>query len=262
MHMSPHKRSVSEAHGYRKYAADNRSRLSHEASRPEDDDEPPAPPRHGGPLGRGQGYDSLERLSSGDRSYADPAYEQIVQSTLSPSLPPPEPVLSPPAFQHNPNDRPSTLLVQAPELRRAHSNVDAATLYQMQDAARPAEEEAEERDQLLPYQNSTATAEPYRGFTGGENGRPRDPRQRLSTIPGSPFVGNETEYFHSPQQGHMPPMEEVVDEEKGPRPQLTQLHSSHSITRKPVPSKQQPQGAAEEVDQSTSNRDQASQNAY
>lgn len=251
---SPHKRSISDAIGYRKYMTETRSRLSHEASRPSDFDEPPPPPRHGGTLGRA-GTDLLARTGS-DYSEANSPYEQVVQSAPSPYLPPPEPVLSPPAMTHNPNSRPPNQPYQAPELRRAHSNVDAATLYQMQDATRPADDEFVDASEqahsrgdaeTLPYRNTPGmAADPFQGFANNAdvgNGRQqRDQRQRLSTIPGSPFTGNETEYFHTTTgQGQMAHLDQVVEsrheQQKQARPDLVQLHSSSSVARKPVPRK-------------------------
>jgi CCR4-NOT transcriptional complex subunit CAF120 len=154
---SSHKRSASEVQGYRKYMSETPSRLSYEQRRPgEDDDQPPPPPRHGGPLGslpmRPGGPGGLERIQSeaevptiGD-VYQDmntqvqpPTIGDVYQDMHAQVEPAPShllPVDSPPAFQHNPGARPANQPIAPPELRRAHSNVDAATLYQMQDAAR------------------------------------------------------------------------------------------------------------------------------
>jgi CCR4-NOT transcriptional complex subunit CAF120 len=174
---SSHKRSASEVQGYRKYMSETPSRLSYEQRRPdENDDQPPPPPRHGGPLGslpmRPGGPGGLERIQSeaevptiGDvyqdmNAQAPPAYQDLNTQVQPPTIgevyhdmhaqvePAPShllPVDTPPAFQHNPGARPANQPIAPPELRRAHSNVDAATLYQMQDAARgqrtPEEEE-------------------------------------------------------------------------------------------------------------------------
>lgn len=138
---SPHKRSASDAHGYRKYMAETPSRLSYEQSRPTEEDLPPPPPRHGVPMGslpmRPGGPGGLERIQS---EAEVPTIGGVYDDVHAQAEPDPSyllPVQSPPAFQHNPGARPANQPMAPPELRRAHSNVDAATLYQMQDAARP-----------------------------------------------------------------------------------------------------------------------------
>lgn len=135
-----HKRSASEAHGYRKYLTETPSRLSYEQSRPDEDDLPPPPPRHGGQLGslpiRPGGPGGLERIQSeAEVPTVNNVYNDLqAQAEPNPSLL--LPVQNPPAFQHNPGARPANQPMAPPELRRAHSNVDAATLHQMQDAVR------------------------------------------------------------------------------------------------------------------------------
>ena len=81
---------------------------------------------------RANGNGSRERVLEEERMRAASPYEQVAAQATSTNLPPPAPVLSPPALQHNPHGRPTTEPYQAPELRRAHSNVDEATLHQMQ----------------------------------------------------------------------------------------------------------------------------------
>jgi CCR4-NOT transcriptional complex subunit CAF120 len=135
---SPHKRSASEAHGYRKYLAEKPSRLSYEQSRPEEDDLPPPPPRHGVVMDslpmRPGGPGGLERIQSeAEVPTINNVYDDM-QAQVEPAPSLLLPVESPPAFQHTPGARPANQPMAAPELRRAHSNVDAATLYQMQDA--------------------------------------------------------------------------------------------------------------------------------
>jgi CCR4-NOT transcriptional complex subunit CAF120 len=147
-----HKRSASDAHGYRKYIAETPSRLSYEQSRRPDEEEdlPPPPPRHGGPMGslpmRPGGPSGLERIESqaevptiGNVYTEAPTTSNVYNDMHAQVEPMPSlllPVESPPAFQHNPGARPANQPMAPPELRRAHSNVDAATLFQMQDAAR------------------------------------------------------------------------------------------------------------------------------
>lgn len=255
---SPHKRSVSEAlGGYRRYP----SRLSHEQGR-EEDDEPPVPPRHGGVLGAAQKSESQLDVSS---------YEQTAKEANSQHLVPPEPVVSPPAMQHSANSRPPNQPFAAPELRRAHSNVDAATLYQMQAAAHPTEDDdgsdpPHSRDgSALPYRNQSLGPPPdhTQQFVDAPeygNGWSRDQKQRLSTIPGSPYAahGHGGEYFDPSQQAQMAPMDGVVGKGSDGRPELKQSRSSGSVLRKPVPKHQQSHDSAE-AEQNSSRREQASQ---
>ncbi|KAK5112466.1 hypothetical protein LTR62_004223 [Meristemomyces frigidus] len=134
---SPHKRSASDAQGYKRYDPSTPSRLSYDpqSTLNNDDDEglAPPPPRHGGLLTNpSPSRPQLGSIKSGDEV---PTFASMEPEAAT-FLPPPQPVLSPPAFIHGPHSRPVNQPYQAPELRRAHSNVDAATLYQMQDAMR------------------------------------------------------------------------------------------------------------------------------
>ena len=272
--MSPHKRSVSEAQGYRRYTSETPSRLSHELNRPNEDESPPEPPQHGGMLGVAAGAAAaqrsytrspLERIQSeAEVPTVQSTYNEMQMQNASPHLAPPEPVTSPPAFTHSPNSRPSNQPYQAPELRRAHSNVDAATLYQMQDARRR-DDTVDSRDgevmwngEMQQRQQNTvssqfqasrslgAPADRSQGVLNRQD-QQRDARQRLSTIPGSPYVGNGSTFVQSPQQYHQrSPMNGMEDERPiatrsetslpttGARPPVP-LHSSQSIARKPVP---------------------------
>lgn len=278
--MSPHKRSASDAHGYRKYMTETPSRLSYEASRPDDFDYGPPPPMHGGVLGTGfsrsQGPGSLERIQSGaevptlGNVYNDVQTQHVAAAAASPTLPPPAPVLSPPAFTHNPSSRPVNQPYTAPELRRAHSNVDAATLYQMQDAVRRDDAPEDAWHDALPehlgqqYQQSqhavASTTLPTRslglpadhsaglvsnGMVADRGLQGGDPRQRLSTIQGSPYVGENGEVFQSPEQAYGASglnggFDGSMDEERlaATAPSLHATRSSRSIARKPLP--QQP----------------------
>lgn len=246
---TPHKRSASDAVGYRRHMTETPSRLSHEQSR-YDDDDAPAPPRHGG---------ALERINSSDRTAAGSPYEQVAaQGAASPYLPPPAPVVSPPSLQHNPHDRPAGPLQAPPELRRAHSNVDAATLQEMQSALHPPQPEVDTYPRestrnggnigmALPYRDQpgmTPTDQAH-GYMGGyaeddyDYGRQQDSRPRLSTIPGSPYADHDGEYFQSLEQEQMPQMDGVMHEEPKQeatnRPELVTLASQKSITRKALP---------------------------
>ena len=271
MFPSPHKRSASEALGYRKHQTETPSRLSHESSRLADENlpPPPPPPKHGGALGaalgkpslsRSQTPTSLERIQSGSEVPTMQSFNEVQIPAASPLLSPPEPVGAPPAFTHQPNSRPANTPYQAPELRRAHSNVDAATLYQMQDARRrDLTPDGRTRDEdwngEVPYRQQNTVAS--QSYTSRNLGVPadrsqdvvdrnqRDPRQRLSTIPGSPYVGDDAGWFQSPEQTTLPQMDGVAEEpppysnesaqapERQPPP--VPLHSVQSIARKPVP---------------------------
>ena len=244
---SPHKRAASDVYGYRKFAVDSPSRLSQESARNEDYYGPPAPPPHLSPS-----------LSSGEHVPTISTYERAAKPTDE--LPPPQPVLSPPPFAHNPNSRPAGPLTQAPELRRAHSNVDEDTLHQMQDAVRATEAQDEEQygspqppphgsqESFLPFRpyEAVSSAQHY-NHASERNGdyAPREP-QRLSTIPGSPYIADTTEYFHRSQQQppqHLPAVNESgagsTSHPPAPtqdgRPPLISNRSSQSIQRKPVP---------------------------
>lgn len=116
-HMSPHKRSVSEAQGYRRYITENPSRLSEESARPPVD-APPPPPKHGGPLGsamrqdrvgRSHGPGSLQRIESESVvPTLESTQNDMQMQSASPHLSPPQPVGTPPAFTHQANSH-STL---------------------------------------------------------------------------------------------------------------------------------------------------------
>ncbi|KXT18669.1 hypothetical protein AC579_2669 [Pseudocercospora musae] len=257
---SPHKRSASDAHGYRKYMAETPSRLSYEQGR--DGDEPPAPPRHGGALGA-----ALES----ERDHANSPYEQVVaQQAASPFMPPPEPVVTPPALQHNPHSRPLTQPHVAPELLRKHSNVDAATLYQMQEAARPHEAEdgvypvvqdydpSRMQHDALPYRNQLGVpANQSQGFVGYANeygsSSQRDLRQGLSTIPGSPNAGNDGDNYMDARE--QPSIDGLAAASNNDRADSPSLKSRESVVRKPVP-KQLPQVPTEDTDASRGGKSQ------
>ncbi|KAK5131306.1 hypothetical protein LTR08_001145 [Meristemomyces frigidus] len=269
-HMSPHKRSVSDAQGYNKYATESPSRLSYDNTRPVNNETAPPPPRHagalGGAYGRPPGPGSLERIQSGTEvpTTRSTFNEVQTQTAASTSLMPPAPVVSPPAFTHSPNSRPANQPYQAPELRRAHSNVDAATLYQMQDATRQRDETPEDEGgsdgemqqrQHNPVITNTianrsigARADRSQGVLNGTpTEKQRDLRRRLSTIEASPYVGSDADagQFQSPEAAN--PLAQFgragsVQSDKAPGqferveslPPVP-LHASRSIARKPLP---------------------------
>ncbi|KAK4565530.1 hypothetical protein LTR86_004147 [Recurvomyces mirabilis] len=279
---SPHKRSVSDAQGYRsRYETQTPSRLSYDPQSSTDDEVvPPAPPRHGGLLGpnlnRAHGPGTLERIQSGD---AVPTFASLEPQT-SAFLPPPAPVLSPPAFTHSPNDRPANEPYQAPELRRAHSNVDAATLYQMQDAVQredaPEEEwtgELQQRQQYpmqnhissvaylqhqprMPADRSQGILNDSMNMSARKNSNTPlrnviSHGQNISSIENPSHMGAEdAEHFSSARQTPEPmqQMDGASDDRLyngtqrtlRKQPSLTSLKSSRSIARKPVPKKEAP----------------------
>lgn len=256
---SPHKRSASDAMGYRQFQSETPSRLSYEQNRPDYEETPPTPPRHGAPYSR-PGLDTI--ASEAEVPTVRSTYSQMNNQNLQPNMQAPQPVLTPPIMIHNANSRPANQPYQAPELRRAHSNVDAATLRQMQDATRP-----DNSDDDRYYQNPTeeqirqrvATVNPIietpadhsQGLVNQP--KPRDPRQTLPNIEASPMVGGQSETF-SPVQvgtalaagavemgaagvlGGRSRWQDERREEAASKPgPPVSVHSSHSITRKPVP---------------------------
>ena len=258
LYSSPHKRSVSEAQGYRRYQTETPSRLSRESRRPEMDDLPPPPPKHATPTpspSRRPPQYALERIQSESEVPSMQSTNIGVQNPASPHMVPPEPAPMPPAMQHQPNSRPAVTPNAAPELRRAQSNVDAATLAQMHNAVRrdgnDSGDEAwndtvEHRQQNMVASQSNTNRNlgvPADRSQGVVNRKDRDPRQRLSTIPGSPYVGGDAQYFQSPVQASIPQMDGVPEEPPQSRsvlpdgrpPPPPHMHSSKSITRKPVP---------------------------
>ena len=140
---SPHKRVASDRIYNRPVEP---SRLSFETHR--DDDNPPAPPPHGHPehwRSAGQGR-SFEADRAGPRyqdygqsepyhnGYAaqQPPVEHVPNNKLAPY----NPVAAPPAMAHKGGQRPPVRPNQMPDLRRANSAIDAATLAQIADANR------------------------------------------------------------------------------------------------------------------------------
>ncbi|KAK6431589.1 hypothetical protein LTR95_012246 [Oleoguttula sp. CCFEE 5521] len=214
--MSPHKRSVSDAQGYRKYMTDTPSRLSQDGIQYDEGLAPP-PPRHGSGYvspgqGRPPGPGALERIQSeAEIPTISSTFEDVTSQTAMPMYPP-LPVDTPPAFVHNPNTQPAIRPTVAPELRRAHSNVDAATLYQMQDAARrdrtPEEEygnEQHNRVGLIPLADRSVrtSADRSQGLVNGPNAYddPQDPRQ-ISRYEGRDGYGHEEATSGPPVYGH------------------------------------------------------------
>lgn len=213
---SPHKRAASEIQGYRKHMAETPSRLSYESGRAEEDEIPPAPPRHGGALAGGYGRPGapggLERIQSeAEVPTLSPDYGEVhTPAEQTPSIV--LPVASPPSFQHNPGARPANSPAVAPELRRAHSNVDEATLHQMHEATRG--DRAPEEDYAngaannrvilttLPIREPNVSADKLQGVVSHEHetkpmqSLPSEPKHKPDAISGHALpdeAGGETD---------------------------------------------------------------------
>lgn len=251
-----HKRSASDAHGYSRYQTETPSRLSHEMRRPDDFAEPPQPPLHGGALGQ---KPILERVNSEMEQESPPAinieqeFEELKLTTST--LPPPTPVTNPPAFLHSPNSKPAHQPYQAPELRRANSAIDAATLHQLADATRP--DNYQDRDQENHANVRIAANNNQRGLSADAYSRNKGlvnnvaNGNRLPTIPGSPYV-NDGAFSRSESHVVMGPPPVPVHRNPpsydGTRdispsnysitssgPLSPPIGSSQSISRKPLP---------------------------
>lgn len=129
-----HNRSASDALGYKRFQTESRSRLSYEATS-DLHDMPPEPPVHGGNFAE-KIPTVLERVPSESESPSarnEPAFEELLK--IRAASPPSVPVASPPKLMHGPNARPiNGPPTVAPELRRANSAMDAATLEQLAEA--------------------------------------------------------------------------------------------------------------------------------
>ena len=260
-----HKRSVSDAAGARRLMDDEPSRRDSEGAGPHDEDTdyaPPPLPPHGGVPGRTHGPGSLARIESvaeiptvGNLNQLSSQPPQ--QQHASPHLSPPEPVNTPPALTHQPHGRPTTQPYQAPELRRAHSDMDVETLRQMQDAVRPDGEaefpddeteaqarwssDVQQRRQITVASHSSPASrnlvvptDPSEGALSRQHSEPRP--NKLSPIPGSPSVGDNVGQF-APLRRSVSYMEGVPEDSVTPPVEGPSLHSQRSIARKPLPAK-------------------------
>lgn len=243
-----HQRSSSDAMAYRPTP----SRLSHEPSNilDEYDEYPPEPPVHGGFLAEKKNANTLERVVSEpepDEAYdhVGPNFEELRLQSASPAL---APVASPPEFSHGPGARPLRTPYQAPELRRATSAIDAATLQQLADATTPQFERAEPdyyRSDLR--QVATVANRPPRmptdasvrnevnRYAGNHTRKPT-----LATIPDTPYRSSEDTPSNQDAAPSLIPTHATGSNqsalEGSPyRPALSRgPESSHSINRKPV----------------------------
>jgi CCR4-NOT transcriptional complex subunit CAF120 len=203
-----HRRSASEAHGFRdKFVRDTPSALS-QRSQAYGNETPPRPPPHGQFSGdnivRGTTFDS-----SSDHSGEAPSPDRQVPPELKAMAarsPPPGPVGVPPTFSHAPSQKPRTKPNPAHDLRRGQSDLDQATLSQMAEAtqgrsnqagavqgqSRPMDQHASPptNGHQGAYDNGYRSNVPY------QQGALLNPKSReqsrghtpLATIPASPFI--------------------------------------------------------------------------
>ena len=155
-----HQRSVSEVLPYTtpRYQKSQRSvheaqqiytpsRLSHEASRPNETPSP-APPAHGVLIGAGMRNRQVSKYSALDNAHDRSSSEserrlrngvdieaQEVKQDVRPSSPP-APVAAPPAFAHEPGVKPQRRPQATPQMIRASSRLSITTLSQLADAGR------------------------------------------------------------------------------------------------------------------------------
>lgn len=204
-----HRRSASEAHGFRdKFVRDTPSALSQRSQAYGNETPPPRPPPHGQFSGdnvvHGTTFDS-----SSEHSAEAPSPDRQVPpelKVLAARSPPPGPVGAPPSFAHAPSQKPRTKPNQAHELRRGQSDLDQATLSQMAEATQGRSNQAgavqgqsRPLDQLASppsngYQGSYDSG--YRSNDPYQQGALLNPKSRdqsrghtpLATIPASPFI--------------------------------------------------------------------------
>lgn len=245
-----HQRSISEAtNGYKSYQPESPSRLSFSRG-PDPFDRPPPPPEHRSAMGdalgntgmygaQQHGYDSdndgYTSAPEGDYKRGVPERFPDVEAAVLDS-PPPAPVAAPPAFGHAPSQKPPTKPYQPYDMQKAQSQMDAATLSQLQDANANAsfgtagptaagamawaagngsggarnnayDRSADDRGQRLNYagvSNNGLSAAPSNGYFQGRS-QQASPMQggRLPTIPASPYI-DQTESSPAPHHGFEP----------------------------------------------------------
>jgi CCR4-NOT transcriptional complex subunit CAF120 len=279
-----HTRSVSETVGFSTPQRQRTepfapSRLSYEANETDYEFTPPPPPQHGGvPYRNGVRHGDLD--GSNDRSSSDSDRKpsqmepdpQEIRRELRPNSPP-APVVAPPAFSHQPGDRPQTRPNQAPELRRENSRMSSATLSQLVDAGRLNDrnvtaaagaaaawkgQQGRVEDNGQRGVNDNASAQTTRGTPADQSpafeamvagqqaaddssdGVPPVPVHR-SPLPSAPHVSDPSQqYFNDipSKTSHSP-----ASRPDGP----ARIDTGKSVTRKPVPHAQ----AAHEADSPT-----------
>jgi CCR4-NOT transcriptional complex subunit CAF120 len=231
-----HRRSASEANGMFKPPRDTPSRLAQSSNAyGGGESPPPRPPQHGQVVASGISADRFDTASVRTGGSSTPELDPSPERQIPPELqamaarsPPPGPVGPPPSFNHAGNQKPATRPNQAPELRRGHSDLDAATLTQMQEAQRtrsksrtPPQSEfaggygSLEYGAAPPSSYQRENDNRYRGTTsppgfgpsgyqqqqGFMNPNPRGPATRLQTIPASPFIDQGSPNSAGPRSG-------------------------------------------------------------
>ncbi|CAD0106194.1 unnamed protein product [Aureobasidium uvarum] len=263
-----HNRSASDALGYKRFQTENRSRLSYEATS-DLQDRAPEPPAHGGPLSEKKIPTVLERVPSEDTPYEqerrlEPAFEEL---KIRAGSPPTGPVASPPKLMHGPNARP-TNLNPAPELRRANSAMDAATLQQLAEASKAGATPYHEKEQF----DFTDASREVASANNGTDRSPADPSfrneevnlspgptyqplstHRLPPIPASPY-NRAVQPVAAPvrSEPNAPPLPPPVPSHSSFSPAVPARNLAYSppsamaapISRKPVPTSPEPQHAA------------------
>jgi CCR4-NOT transcriptional complex subunit CAF120 len=260
-----HHRSASDALGYKRFQTENPSRLSYEATS-DLQDRAPEPPVHRAPLPEKKIPTVLERVPSEDTTYEqearlEPAFEEL---KIRAGSPPTGPVASPPKLMHGPNARPTNLNL-TPELRRANSAMDAATLHQLAEANRAGTTPYTEKEQ---FDFSEAPREVPSAANGTQRS-PADPsfrNEEVNLAPGPTYQPSSTHRlppipaspYSSPAQPRAAPAR--LDQNTLPPP--VPPHIDHSpavparklaspplamaapISRKPVPTSPEPQHAS------------------
>jgi CCR4-NOT transcriptional complex subunit CAF120 len=213
-----HRRSASEALGFRPGQRQAPAHLAELNSADDNDPSPPRPPPHRTAFAQAVAPENYESASEGRGSpEADGKFAQSQNAVPNMrTLRSPEPVAPPPSFAHAPSSRPPTQPNQAPELRRGHSGLDNATISQMAEANRMQNTQAGAMQQPYetynfdnnkgqgpngyPNEHSGAVgdARSQRGVTQGMNAdaqregplnaRSGYPTTRLATIPASPYI--------------------------------------------------------------------------
>ncbi|CAD0086524.1 unnamed protein product [Aureobasidium mustum] len=178
-----HNRSASDALGYKRFQTENRSRLSYEATS-DLHDSAPEPPRV---LSEETPYEQERPLES--------TFEEL---KIRSGSPPTGPVASPPKLMHGPNARPTNLnLTPVPELRRANSAMDAATLQQLVEANRAGATPYHEKEQF----DFTSAPNEVASVTNRTQRSPADPSFRNEEVNLAPGPS-----YQPPSTHRLPPI--------------------------------------------------------
>jgi CCR4-NOT transcriptional complex subunit CAF120 len=250
-----HRRSASEAI----LKPNNPHRLS-QSQDAYGDESPPAPPAHAYGNGQPMLDEKIDKFETASESSGKSSGEKTPERTIPPEIeafgqksPPPGPVGIPPIMAHAPSQKPDPRPIPPAELRRGHSDLDPATLNQIEEVSSPVSQHHEPQ-----FNGSQGPYPPPSASYGERSWQPpqthgqqvRNPPTtyvsrnpygppRLATIPASPFVEQgaspnsshtATSYFNGPvSQGQPLPTRPV------PPP-----HSSSGLLRRPVGARQSP----------------------